>query len=152
MVPAFSLNDRETVFNNEISNNLWKGNGTCQDAGAITLEDAADTAVHDNTIQGQGSRGFALRLEIGPHTRAVQITNNTFFGSPANMLYVTQAAPNTFVADRNSYRAKQPRFHWALQEYSFAEWQKATRQDAHSQVADPALLQSSAISSDARSH
>lgn len=146
------VNDREAGFHNEISSNFLKGNGTHQATGAITLEDAAETTVHDNTISAQGAGGFALRLEGGPHTRAVQITNNTFFGSPANMLYVAQTARNTFVADRNSYHAKQPRFRCASQEYSFAEWQHATRQDAHSVVADPALLQSSEISSDRQSN
>jgi Periplasmic copper-binding protein (NosD) len=145
-------NDREAGFHNEISSNFLKGNGTHQATGAITLEDAAETTVHDNTISAQGAGGFALRLEGGPHTRAVQITNNTFFGSPANMLYVAQTARNTFVADRNSYYAKQPRFRCASQEYSFAEWQHATRQDAHSAVADPALLQSPEISSDRQSN
>src|SRR5438270_1410835 len=142
------VNDRETGFHNEISNNVLKGNGTHQVAGAITMEDVANADVHDNTVQGQGSGGFALRLEGGPHTRAVQITDNAFFGAPANMLYISKGAQDTFVADRNSYHAKRPRFRWALQEYSFAEWQKASRQDTHSRVAEPALLQSSQISSD----
>ena len=140
------VNDRETGSHNEIANNVLQENGAHQFTGAITMEEVSDAEVHQNTVQGQGSGGFALRLEGGPHTRAVQITDNIFVGSPVNMLYVTERAQAVFVADRNFYHAKQPRFHWGTQEYSFAGWQKVSRQDSHSQVADPALFEPPQIS------
>jgi hypothetical protein len=63
------LLDRDLGSGNEISNNYLVHNGTRQMAGAITLEDVADSSIHDNTVVGQGSGGATLRFEgrTNPH-------------------------------------------------------------------------------------
>lgn len=144
------INDKGIGFHNEISGNLLKSNGTQQRTGAITLEDVSDTEIRDNTVYAQGSEGFALMLEGGPHTRGLRVSGNTFFSDDGRMLDLATPA-EAFVADGNVYYGKgHAIFRWKSDEYSFAAWQNASQQDRHSRLADPLLIRPAELSSGTR--
>ena len=141
------LNDRGIGFRNEISENILKNNGTQQRTGAITLEDVADTEIRDNTVYEQGSNGFALMLEGGPHTRRVRVTGNTFFSEDGRMLDLAGSA-EALLADKNVYYpGSRAIFRWKSEEYSFADWRKTSQQDTQSRLADRSLIRPAELSS-----
>jgi hypothetical protein len=131
------LNDRGVGSGNEVSFNLLRNNGTHQRTGAITLEDVFDAHIHHNTVAFQGSSGFAVLLEGGPHTGKINVSNNALFPGNGHMVSVSSQAGAAFIADGNTYYSTgDERFVWGKEQYSFSEWQANTDQDSHSRIAD----------------
>jgi Periplasmic copper-binding protein (NosD) len=132
------LNDRGLGSGNEVSFNLLRNNGTHQRTGAITLEDVFDAHIHHNTVDLQGSGGFAVLLEGGPHTGKINVSSNALFPGNGKMVNVSARAEPAFIADQNIYfSAGNERFVWCTEQYSFSEWQAKTYQDSHSWIEDP---------------
>lgn len=147
------INDRGTGFGNEISGNVLKKNGTRRTTGAITLEDPTETEVYGNSVYEQGSNGYALRLENGPHLRTVRIRDNKFFSAEGRMLDIATPAEAEWVSDNNTYCVRRgPLFRWKLHEYSFDGWQAATHQDMHSGLGDATQRGSPGFSERAGAH
>ena len=129
------VNDKGIGFANEISANILKKNGTKQMTGAITLEDVSRIYVRENIVAHQGSRGYALQLEGGPHTRAVRITGNTFYSDSGRMLALPAPRGLDLLLDQNDYiTAHDPMFRVASGELSFSSWRKLSGQDFHSRI------------------
>jgi hypothetical protein len=145
------VNDRGTGSGNSILHNLLRNNGTHQTTGAITLEDAADIEVRNNTVDHQLLGGFALRIEGGSQTSRIKVSENRFFPGNGNMLDVTQPGKVLIAADQNEYYAREANvFHWGSRRYSFVGWQTVIHQDAHSRLVRADLLPGHELSSHAK--
>jgi Right handed beta helix region len=137
-------NDRGSASGNEIAHNWLRHNGTQEDVGAITLELPSSVKVSKNTVDGQRSSGFGIRIE--GTSRAVILRNNQLMTGSGNMVELTapnrdrstadevRSAHSQLAADGNSfYSAKGARFRIASNVHSLEEWRRVTGQDVHSQ-------------------
>jgi hypothetical protein len=127
-------NDRLQGAHNKINGNLLADNGTGQDTGAITLEDVSGTRVDRNVVDGQGASGFAVRVEGGANTTAIEISENLLFPRNGQLIEIGEAARGQVVLNRNSYFAAAPAiFHVGSASLDFQQWQGVT-QDAGSRL------------------
>jgi len=136
-------NDRGVSSGNEIDGNWLRHNGTQLGVGSITLELPSSVRVIGNTVEGQGSGGFGIRIE-GP-SRDVDLRNNQLMTGSENMVELTAAQHDgsgtgesqpvhaAFWAQGNSYYSPNgTRFKIARNLYSLDEWRRITGQDGGS--------------------
>jgi hypothetical protein len=136
-------NDHEVSSGNEIERNLLRHNETQQVAGAITLERPSAVRVIGNTVEGQESGGFGIRIE--GTSLNVDLRNNQLMTGSENMVELTapdhdgsatdesQPVHAAFWSEGKSYYSPNgTRFKIARNVYSFDEWRRVTGQDGGS--------------------
>jgi hypothetical protein len=152
-------NDGAQPSHNEIRNNWLRRNGTRQSAGAITLERPSAVDVTGNLVEGQGSDGFAVRVE--GESQWLHIRENRLDPGSANMIQLTFAMESgrerkplhshLLIDNNRFYSTNQARFQDAQRDYSLAEWRHISGQDRHSQwLRDGTLATKSLASEPAR--
>ncbi len=104
----------------------------------------AGSLVYDNTIYAPALANAAIELQNA--TTGTQVKNNIVY---AGAYALVDAASETSTAfDYNDYfSASGTPFNWGGTGYTFAGWQSAAAQDAHSFSADPRLANAGALTS-----